>query len=261
MTRPAISLRKAALIIVGGSFLLGASASSAQADDADAIAARKEALTAPLPAGAARLNIAPLRLEFNAGKQAATVTLTNTSGRDVAVQSRLFAWSQADGEDRYAPSTALTISPSIISIPPGATQVVRLLRSGAASPGEKRFRLAVDQLPDPASAQSGSAEARLRFTLPVFLDRDTAQPARLEWSLRDGELALANTGGSTARVLAVEVTNAAGQAVQVERNSLRYVQGGAAIAWPIANACGLGTVTITAQVDGQTAHGTATPAC
>lgn len=261
MTRLASSLRKSALIVAGGSFLFGAPVSSAQADEVDAGAARAEALNAPLPFGGARLNIAPLRLEFDAGKQAATVTLTNTSGRDVAVQSRLFAWSQANGEDQFAPSTALTISPSIISIPPGATQVVRLLRSGAASPGEKRFRLAVDQLPDPASAQSGSAEARLRFTLPVFLDRDTAQPARLEWSLRSGELALVNRGGATARVLSVEVKNAAGAPVPVERNSLRYVQGGAAIAWPIANACTLGTVTITAEVDGQTAHGTATPTC
>lgn len=262
MTRPANSLRKAALILAGGSFLLGASLCSARADDTDvAAAARTEALTAPLPIGAARLNIAPLRLEFDAGKQAATVSLTNTSGRDVAVQSRLFAWSQVEGEDQYAPSNALTISPSIISIPPGATQVVRLLRSGAASPGEKRFRLAVDQLPDPASAQSGSAEARLRFTLPVFLDRATAQPARLEWRLRSGELALVNNGGATARVLAVEVADAAGQPVQLERNSLRYVQGGATIAWPIASACSLGTVTITAQVDGQTANGSATAAC
>ncbi len=259
MTRPAFSLRKAATIIAGGSFLFGAAASLAQTGDA--AAARAEALNAPLPFGGARLAIAPLRLEFDAGRQAATVTLTNTSGRDVAVQSRLFAWSQENGEDQYAPSSALTISPSIISIPPGATQVVRLLRSGGASPGEKRFRLAVDQLPDPASAQSGSAEARLRFTLPVFLDRDTAAPARLEWSVREGELVLANIGGSTARVLAVAAKTAAGAPVELERNSLRYVHGGATIAWPIAGACGLGPVTITAEIDGQTAHGTATPAC
>lgn len=260
MTRPAFSLRQAALVLAGGSFLFGMAQFPALADDGDA-AARAQALSAPLPFGGARLNIAPLRLEFDAGKQAATVTLTNTSGRDIAVQSRLFAWSQTDGEDHFAPSSALTISPSIISIPPGATQVVRLLRGGASSPGEKRFRLAVDQLPDPASAQSGSAEARLRFTLPVFLDRDTATPARLEWHIRRDELVLVNAGGATARVLSVEVKTAAGTSVELARNSLRYVQGGATIAWPIANACSLGPVSITAEVDGQTTHGTATPAC
>jgi fimbrial chaperone protein len=262
MTRPAESLRKIALNLAAGSFLLGTFTSPALADDAEPnAAARTDALTAPMPIGGARLGIAPLRLEFDAKKSAATVTLTNTSGRAVAVQSRLFAWSQVDGADEYVPSSELTISPSIISIPPGATQIVRLLRSGAASPGEKPFRLAVDQLPDPSSAQTGSAEARLRFTLPVFLDRDTAAPARLEWSLANGILAVANRGGATARVLEVGVTNAAGQPVQVERNSLRYVLGGSSITWPVTNACSLGTVSITAQVDGQTAHGTATPTC
>ncbi|MGN3974644.1 fimbrial biogenesis chaperone [Tsuneonella sp. SYSU-LHT278] len=261
MTRPATLLRTAVLVLAGGSSLLLGPQSLAKAEESDAASARAEALTAPLPFGGARLNIAPLRLEFGGNNQVATISLTNTSGREVAVQSRLFAWSQADGEDQFAPSNALTISPSIISISPGATQTVRLLRSGQPSRGEKRFRLAVDQLPDPASAQSGAAEARLRFTLPVFLDRDTAEPARLEWELVDGQLGLANHGGATARVLALEVKTASGRSVPVGRNSLRYVQGGVRIAWPIENACSLGPVTITAQVDGQTVDGSATPAC
>jgi fimbrial chaperone protein len=220
-----------------------------------------EAVNAPLPLGSARLNIAPLRLEFDAGKSAATLTVTNTSDRAVPVQTRLFAWSQESGEDRFAPSSALTISPSIIAIPAGATQIIRLLRPGAASPGEKRFRLAVDQLPDPQSVESGTAEARLRFTLPVFLDRDTAQPAQLAWRVGVQGIEAINTGGSTARIVSLEVKTPAGQTVPVERNSLRYVQGGAAIVWPLANACSLGAVSITAEIDGQTAHGTASPTC
>ena len=254
-----LASRLAALIGLSGSFLL--LASTATADDAAAPATAADVVNAPLPLGAARLNIAPLRLEFDAGKSAATLTLTNTSDRAVPVQTRLFAWSQANGEDQFAPSSALTISPSIIAIPPGATQIVRLLRPGAASPGEKRFRLAVDQLPDPQSVETGTAEARLRFTIPVFLDRDTAKPAQLAWRLGPSGLEAMNTGGSTARIISLEVKDSAGQPVRLERNSLRYVQGGSAIAWPIANPCSLPTVTITAQVDGQTAHGTATPAC
>jgi len=254
MTRPAVSPRHIALILAGGS-LLACAAPAALAQDAAASAA------AALPAGTARLNIAPLRLEIDAAKPAATVMLTNTSERPVPIQARLFAWSQQDGEDRFEPSGALTISPSIIAIPPGATQVVRLLRGGPASPGEKRFRLAVDQLPDPTMAQSGQAEARLRFTIPVFFDRDKAAPAQLSWRIGANKLELVNAGGATARVLAVEAKTAAGQPVALERNSLRYVQGGSTIAWSLANGCALGPVTITAQVDGQTAHAQAAPAC
>jgi len=145
MTRTAVSQRTAWVLAVG-SFLLANAAPAALAEDAAAPAA------APSVPGLARLNIAPLRLELDASKSSATVMLTNTSERPVPIQARLFAWSQENGEDKFAPSTALTISPSIIAIPPGATQIVRLLRNGTPSPGEKRFRLAVDQLPDPTMA-------------------------------------------------------------------------------------------------------------
>ncbi len=256
MTRPAVSQRLFALILAGGSFL----ALTAPAVGADEPAAPAAAPVAP-PPGLARLNIAPLRLELDASKPTATLMLTNTSERAVPVQTRLFAWSQDGGEDRFAPSSALTISPSIISIPPGATQIVRLLRTGAASSGEKRFRLAVDQLPDPTLAQSGSAEARLRFTIPVFLDRDTAAPAQLDWHVGADKVEVRNGGGSTARIVTIEVKTAAGKAVPIERNSLRYVLGSSAIAWPLANACALGPVTITAQVDGKTANAQASPTC
>ena len=260
MTRPAVSSRLFALILAGGSFL-ALTAPAVRADEPAAAPAATTAAPAAVPTGLARLNIAPLRLELDASKPAATLMLTNTSERPIPVQTRLFAWSQDGGEDRFAPSSALTISPSIISIPPGATQIVRLLRTGAASPGEKRFRLAVDQLPDPAMAQSGSAEARLRFTIPVFFDRDTATPAQLGWRIGADKVEVSNAGGATARIVTIEVKTAAGRIVPVERNSLRYVQGSSAIAWPLANACGLGPVTITAQVDGRTADAQASPTC
>lgn len=253
MTRPAVSSRLFALILAGGSFLAS--------PGAPALADESAAPVAALPQGAARLNIAPLRLELDAGKTAATLMLTNTSERPVPVQTRLFAWSQENGEDRFAPSGALTISPAIVNIPPGATQIVRLLRNDAASPGEKRFRVAVDQLPDPAMAQSGQAEARLRFTIPVFLDRDKASPSQLEWRMGPDGLQAINKGGATAKILGVEARTAAGQALNLQRNSLRYVHGGSAITWPLAGGCGLGAVSVTAQVDGQAAHATASPAC
>lgn len=252
MTRPAVSPRHIALILAGGSFFLAA---------APAVRADGTGANAPLPVNAARLNIAPLRLELDAGKSSATVMLTNTSERAVPVQARLFAWRQDGGEDQFAPSNALTISPSIIAIPPGATQIVRLIRTGAASAGEKRFRLAVDQLPDPTLTRAGEAEARIRFTLPVFFDRDKASPASLSWRVSADRIEVANAGGSTARIVSIEVKTAGGRIVPVQRNALRYVQGNSAIAWPLADGCSLGAVTITAQIDGQTANVQAPPPC
>jgi fimbrial chaperone protein len=181
-----------------------------------------------------------------------SVDADDARGAGLPVQSRLFAWSQADGEDVYAPSSDLMISPSITSIPPGETQIVRVLRNGAASPGEKRYRLVVDQLPDPSAARAGAAEARIRFTVPMFLDRTKSAPAQFDWWIGPNGLELANTGGATARVLQLEVKTASGASVPVERNALRYVLGASSIVWPVENACSLGPVTVTASVDGRT---------
>lgn len=254
MIRPVAVLSKLALVAAGGSFLSFGLPLAVRAEEPAAAAA-------PIADGGARLNIAPLRLELDAAKTGATVMLTNTSKRPLAVQTRLFAWAQEAGEDRYAPSTALTVSPSIIAIAPGATQIVRVLRLGAASPGEKRFRLAVDQLPDPALAKSGEAEARLRFTLPVFIDRDKAEPAVLTWRIAGGQLQLSNSGGRTAKVMAVVVKSAGGTALAVERNSLRYVHGQSTISWGLGTVCPAGPLGVSALVDGQTANAQVSPSC
>lgn len=201
---------------------------------------------------AVSLSIAPLRVEVDSADNGATVYVTNASAHEVAVQSRLFAWSQNGGTDAYAPSGDLTVSPSISMIPPGETQILRLLRKSGASQGEKRFRLAVDQLPDPSRVAPGATETRIRFTIPVFVDRDTAGDAALAWRLTDDKLELANSGGATARIVGLSVKTAGGQDVQLGLNTLRYVQGNSTIAWPIGKGCSLGTVKITAQIDGQT---------
>ncbi|MFC0589800.1 molecular chaperone [Novosphingobium aquiterrae] len=255
MIRTVAVLSKLAMIVAGGSFFSLGLAHAARADEPSAAAA------APPADRGARLNIAPLRIELEAAKTGATVMLTNTSARPLAVQTRLFAWSQEAGEDRFAPSSALTVSPSIISIASGATQIVRVLRTGAASPGEKRFRLAVDQLPDPSLAQTGEAEARLRFTLPVFVDRDKAEPTVLAWRINGTRLELANSGGRTARIMTVALKTTSGTPVPLERNSLRYVLGQSTISWGLASACVTTPVTITAVIDGQTANAQVSPNC
>lgn len=255
MTRSASILRACVAIVAGG-------LSTAAAPPADATAPADDAAAVEAAApGPAILSIAPLRVEIEGGGAGATVRLTNASDHPLPVQSRLFAWTQADGEDVYAPSSELVVSPSITSIPPGQTQVVRILRKGPATPGEKRFRLAVDQLPDPAQARPGQALTRIRFTLPVFVDREQAQPAAFAWRVGKDRLELVNSGGATARVLDLQVKGADGRIIPVERNALRYVLGNSTITWPLGNGCALGPVRVTAQIDGQAVDGLAASAC
>lgn len=93
MTRPAVSSRQFGLLAAGGSFLLLIASSVAAEAPATADKAPGATATAApaAPAGLARINIAPLRLELDSKTNAATVMLTNTSERPVPVQTRLFA--------------------------------------------------------------------------------------------------------------------------------------------------------------------------
>ena len=252
MIRRSLFVSVAAAIGIGG--LLAGMPSTASASD------QTEAAQIAEPGGAS-LSIAPLRTEIDSGASGATVYLSNTSSSEIAVQSRLFAWNQAEGTDGYAPTNDLVLSPSISMIPPGETQIVRILRKAGSSPGEKRFRLVVDQLPDPKNVKAGQAATRIRFSLPVFVDRDTAAAPSFAWKLKDDRIELANTGGATARIVNVAVTTLGGNDVKLGENSLRYVHGNSTISWPIGGGCSLGTVKIVAQIDGQAVDAQPTSAC
>lgn len=216
---------------------------------------------APLAAPTSAMAVSPLRIELPTGTNAETVMVRNTTATEMAVQLRLFAWSQSEGEDIYTPSSDLLVSPSIVSIPAGETQIVRVTRKTGSAAGEKRFRLVVDQLPDPARGRPGVAQTRVRFVLPVFVDRDRAAPAEFAWKLSEGKLQLENTGGATARVVRIAVNADNGAEIPVEQNALRYVLGSSAITWPIGDGCSLGPVRVTAEIDGRTIHAEPVKAC
>ncbi|WP_133366328.1 molecular chaperone [Qipengyuania sediminis] len=253
MTRPVAPTRARMAVALAGSLAFPNLAAPVLAQESD--------MAAAAAAATASLAVTPLRVELPASATAETVQVQNSTDAPMAVQIRLFAWTQDNGEDVYAPSSDLLISPSIVSIPPRQTQLVRVLRKAGAGAGEKRYRLVVDQLPDPAKARPGVAQTRVRFAIPVFVDRDKAAPAAFAWRLAEGRLELANTGGASARVVQIAVTKRDGSLVTVDENALRYVHGGSRIAWPIAGGCALGSLRVSAQIDGQTVDAEPVPAC
>lgn len=254
MTRPAAPKRFGKAVAWAGSLaagILSSAAAQAQATDMASAAA----------AATASLAVTPLRVELPTGTSAETVQVQNSTDTPMAVQIRLFAWTQQAGEAVYTPSSDLILSPSIVSIPARQTQLVRVLRKSGASAGEKRFRVVIDQLPDPTKARPGVAQTRVRFAIPVFVDRDQAAPAAFAWRVTNGTLEVANTGGSSARIVTIALTKPDGSAVTVEQNALRYVHGASAITWPIGGGCALGRLRVVAQIDGQTVDAEPVPAC
>ena len=216
----------------------------AQAQDAPAI-------PDDVLARSANVSLAPLRIEMDGEQRAETLRVYNPSGRAIGVQVRAFGWKQEGGKDVFFASNDVMISPSIITIAPGDTQVFRVLRRDKPAEGERRYRVAVDQLPDPELLRGGEAQARIRFTIPMFIDRATAAPANVAWSIGSNGLTATNSGGQTARMVNLSLTDAAGQPVAVEAGGLNYIQGGSALNWPMPDGCPTGPIRVSASIDGQ----------
>lgn len=199
----------------------------------------------------ANVSLAPLRIEMDGTQRAETLRVYNPSGRAIGVQVRAFGWKQESGEDVYFASNDVMISPSIITIAPGDTQIFRVVRRDQPAQGERRYRVAVDQLPDPELLRGGEAQARIRFTIPMFIDRATASPANISWSVGEDGLTATNSGGQTARMVNLSLTDAQGQPLSVETGGLNYIHGGSTMVWPMPNGCPAGPIRVTASIDSQ----------
>lgn len=210
----------------------------------------QEAPAARSAVPSARVTIAPLRLELDGAQVHETLRVVNPSDRPIGIQVRAFEWTQANGEDVYAPTADVLVSPAIVVIQPGETQFFRVQRRALPPAGERRYRVAVDQLPDPDLAQNGTAMTRIRFTIPLFLDRATAAPAQLDWSVQGNTLRVANRGQQSARMVSLALRNGVNAPVAIEGASLHYVHGGSWLEWKLPAGCPAGPLTLEARIDG-----------
>ena len=138
-------------------------------------------LSLPGLAGAASLQVAPTSITVQARRTADGLKLDNTGTAGLHAQVRVFRWTQVDGEDVLEPTNDIAISPPMIELPPGAQQLVRVVRLGP--PPEKieaSYRVIVDELPvdelpvvaGPADQTADNAHGlqfMLRYSVPVFL--------------------------------------------------------------------------------------------
>jgi len=155
-----------------------------------------------LAAEAASFKVAPVRVTLEVKQRSDVVTLTNSGAEEVSVQADPFLWAQDEaGEDIYDETNELLIVPRIFSIPPGATQVVRIGRMQPAHETlEGAYRIFFTELAPPADPSEGPRlRFRLRLGIPVFLKPEAKASPELELirsgHVADGfELVLANRG-------------------------------------------------------------------
>lgn len=165
------------------------------------------------------------------------------------VQVRLYEWGQADGGDRLTPTGDLVPSIGIVSIPPGETQLVRLVRLRPEAPErELSYRALVDELPAPAESRDG-VQFLLRYSIPLFVlppgttPRLSAgasrkvDPASLSASVREQDgrswLVVENRGPQRLRLSQLALVDPAGGRTTLVEGLVGYVLAGRTRRWPL----------------------------
>lgn len=193
----------------------------------------------------------PVDPTLTGSEKATALWLENKGKEPVVLQTRVFSWSQAEGEDAYHPQTTLMASPPMAQVAPGARQLIRLMRTAPDQPSEESaYRVLIDEIPTdlasrPAGQDSLGVTFRMRYSVPLFTYRaehaaKAEEPPPLRWRIttQHGQrvLEITNQGTRHARLTDVRFTDAA---QPVSEGLLGYVLPGSTMRWPLPdNAAG-----------------------
>jgi fimbrial chaperone protein len=217
-------------------------------------------------ASAAALQVEPVLLEMTAPSIAGTLNLRNDADIDVAVQTRVFRWSQSDGHESLEATSDVVVSPPIVTLAPRADYTVRVVRvTKTPLRGEESYRVLVDQLPDPRGLAKSTVNILIRQSIPVFFKALRTIPPGVAWSLRlaGGRLLIggSNSGDERMRVASLQLRDAAGTTVSFGNGLAGYVLGRSSMNFIIPNPPhgfgAQGTVSIAAESNNGPVHATA----
>ncbi|SOE51359.1 Sigma-fimbriae chaperone protein [plant metagenome] len=208
------------------------------------------------------LQISPVQIHLSLAQQATTLTLRNASSEPMYGQVRVFAWRQRDGEDVLDPTQEIVVTPPLIQVAPGTTQVIRLLRMGSADKGERAYRLIIDEIAKPMPDPVSGVQVRLRYSVPVFIGGGAGKPQEeLRWMVsrrgQDWVLRVANAGPYRAQISAVTLT-AGGRTQSLGEGLLGYALSSSEREWVLPFSLPeQGPVTVRATVNTQALEATA----
>ena len=160
------------------------------------------------PVVASSLRVDPVQIDITDDQRSAAVTVTNMDDGPVTIHAYPMVWTQSEGKDRYADTSAMIVSPPVVTIAPGEKQTLRV---GFRNPKQQRgaWRLVIDEVP-PRTTDAQGVRVALRMNLPVF--------ARMSASLTPNDLAW-SAWRSSAGDWIVEAINSSEAHIRIDPNA------------------------------------------
>lgn len=210
----------------------------------------------PAAAQAGSILIWPVDPVIEADARATALWLENPGKAPITLQVRIYAWAQDAGKNAYAQQETILGTPPIVTIAPGAKQLVRLTRTVPTPVGrEQAFRVVVDEVPtaSPENTSGAAVSFRMRYSLPLFaygigMARISSAKTvaadhapELAWRIvgtgGDRHIEIRNSGATHARLTNVAFSRSAVPTdgdVPLTKGLFGYVLPGATMRWPLA---------------------------
>lgn len=171
------------------------------------------ALCCSAPAMAGSLTVFPVRIQLSPDEPVQTLTVRNSGEELSRVQLRVYAWSQAGGEDVLAETRDVLANPPLFEVAPGAEQLARLGLRAPAGDVERSYRVILEEVPIAAQARPGEVRALLRISIPIFVP-PAAPRVEVVWAARPGDgsvlLSLRNSGNMHVQISHLSISRADG---------------------------------------------------
>jgi fimbrial chaperone protein len=184
---------------------------------------------------AQNLSVLPVNVFLQAGDRTTTLSVTNSGKKPTSIQVRAYDWSQKNDEDQLTPSNVVVVSPPLVTIAPGSTQVIRLILRQTPKSSEATYRIVLDQIPGPG--EPGVVQMVLRFSIPVFVmpPAKAAPQLQLHVERQDGKLYLVgvNNGQSHDVLRDMAVTTSAGLKMNANPRVSPYLLAGVTRRWEL----------------------------
>ena len=214
-------------------------------------------LFAATPAMAASLQVSPTGLALAPAQNADVLTLTNDGSEAMRAQVRVFHWTQRDGTDVLEPTRDIVATPAMLSIAPGASQLVRVVRLASPGATEGSYRVIVSELPPPKKpGVKVGLQFALEYSLPVFLLPPGAPQTGgyvLQARRAGNALEVSNSGRMHARLSSVSQIGSDGKKTELFPGLLGYVLPGQTMRWTLPPAKDSGSSAFTAVINDENA--------
>lgn len=157
-------------------------------------------LLAGVSVSAQALEVRPLVSTFPNEHKAGTMTVSNTDDVEKSYQITAEAWTVVNGKKERNPTKDLLFRPSVITLAPKASQVVRYVRTPAVGGNETAYRIKVAEIPSKIQPTKTGVVYAMGMDFPWIWRSNEAQP-NLSLTWQGEELVVKNTGSATAQLV------------------------------------------------------------